>query len=74
MPLYPGSAAYVGLGPCCSKRATVAVELPMLFAAANTPGSPPPSVSSIIVAGFLSRLFVRWAGWIDRHRETGSPA
>jgi hypothetical protein len=36
----------------------------------NVFGPPPPSESAIAVVGNASWLFVIWAYWVDRHRET----
>lgn len=33
-------------------------------------GPPPPSSAAIAVAGQLSWLFVAWAYWVDRHRQS----
>jgi hypothetical protein len=33
-------------------------------------GPPPPSVEAIALSGVLGWLFIAWAYWIDRHRET----
>ena len=33
-------------------------------------GPPPPSVQALAITGLLSLLFVAWAYWIDRHRES----
>jgi len=33
-------------------------------------GPPPPSVPILALSGLLGWLFVAWAYWIDRHRET----
>ena len=33
-------------------------------------GPPPPSVQVLALSGLLGWLFVAWAYWIDRHRET----
>ena len=33
-------------------------------------GPPPPSVQILALSGLLGWLFVAWAYWIDRHRET----
>jgi len=38
---------------------------------ANIFGPPPPSVSTIAVAGNVSWLFVIWAYWVDHNREAG---
>jgi len=35
-------------------------------------GPPPPSVPILALSGLLGWLFVAWAYWIDRHRETAA--
>jgi membrane-bound metal-dependent hydrolase YbcI (DUF457 family) len=35
----------------------------------NVFGPPPPSVTAVVVAGFVGWGFVPWAAWIDRNRE-----
>jgi hypothetical protein len=37
----------------------------------NVFGPPPPGESAIAVVGNASWLFVIWAYWVDRHRESG---
>lgn len=49
-------AAFVGL--------LVALYLASVF------GPPPPSVEVLALSGILGWLFVAWAYWIDRHRES----
>ncbi len=44
-----------------------------LVHAANLSGSPPPSVAAIAWVGQAQWLFVLWAYWIDRHRQTLLP-
>ena len=40
---------------------------------ANVFGPPPPDAGMIGVAGNASWLFVLWAAWVDRHRQTDGP-
>lgn len=42
----------------------------LIIQASNILGPPPPSVMAIAWAGQLQWLFVIWAYWIDRNRET----
>lgn len=35
-------------------------------------GPPPPSSAAVAMAGHLSWLFVAWAYWVDRHRQSTS--
>lgn len=41
-----------------------------LIYVANLVGPPPPDASMIAIAGNASWLFVLWAYWVDRHRES----
>lgn len=36
-------------------------------------GPPPPNASAVAMAGHLSWLFVLWAYWVDRHRQSTRP-
>ncbi len=42
----------------------------MIIHASNILGPPPPNVMAIAWAGHLQWIFVIWAYWIDRHRES----
>ncbi len=62
------------LGTLCSPgnriwRAFVAV-LALLYLASAF-GPPPPSVQAVAWSGVIGWLFVAWAYWIERHRESG---
>jgi FtsH-binding integral membrane protein len=46
------------------------VSLLVVIYVANIVGTPPPSQTAIAVAGLLLWLFVPWAVWVDRNRET----
>ena len=35
-------------------------------------GPPPPSVEVLAISGLMGWLFILWAYWIDRHRETAA--
>ena len=41
-----------------------------LLYVASVFGPPPPSVQVLAMSGLLGWLFIPWAYWIDRHRET----
>ncbi len=38
---------------------------------ANAFGPPPPNVTAVAVSALALWLFVPWANWVDRHRESG---
>jgi membrane-bound metal-dependent hydrolase YbcI (DUF457 family) len=48
------------------------VALLVLLYLSTALGPPPPSVQAIIVVGFVAWLFIPWAWWFDRHRESRS--
>ena len=49
--------------------ALIVVIVAIYFAALY--GPPPPSTNAIAGAGHLSWLFVIWAYWVDKHRQSG---
>lgn len=49
--------------------ALIVVMVAMFFAAIY--GPPPPSVATIAIGGHFVWLFVIWAYWVDRHRQSG---
>jgi membrane-bound metal-dependent hydrolase YbcI (DUF457 family) len=44
----------------------------LLVHLANLFGPPPPTVQTVAIAGNATWLFVLWAYWVDRHRETAT--
>ena len=76
-------AAVFGLGLALYLRSTTArdrigrfglASLPGLLGIlwlANAFGPPPPNVTAVAVSALGLWLFVPWANWVDRHRESG---
>jgi membrane-bound metal-dependent hydrolase YbcI (DUF457 family) len=69
-----GVALYARATRALNRRGAIAlwglIVFVALIYAANMFGPPPPSVDTIKYAGLSGWLFVPWAWWIDRNRES----